>query len=60
VAFSGGGGHGQYHHGPAPFILHIHVNIMPKDLEAKYQVGKKLADLIQLMDRYLAGMGALF
>jgi hypothetical protein len=60
VAFSGGGGHGQYHHGPAPFILHIHVNIMPKDLEAKYRVGKKLEDLVRIVDQYLGAMRALF
>ncbi len=60
VAFSGGGGHGQYHHGPAPFILHIHVNIMPKDLEAQFRVGNKLGDLTHIVEQYLAAMGALF
>jgi hypothetical protein len=60
VAFSGGGRHGQFHHGPAPFILHIHVNIMPKDLEAKYRVGKNVADLIRALDRQLTALGALF
>jgi hypothetical protein len=40
IYFSGGGGpsnappekEGSFHHGPAPYILHIHFNIMPKHL----------------------------
>jgi hypothetical protein len=60
VAFSGGGGGGTFHHGPAPYILHVHVNIMPKDLEARFRVGRSLAAIKQVVADFLAGMGARF
>ena len=45
VGYSGGGSagpgkEGSIHHGPAPFILHLHFNIMPIGLAAQYLVGK--------------------
>ena len=40
IGFSGGGGPrgaiGQFHHGPAPYILHVHFNIMPKEKAEKF------------------------
>ncbi|MEY2893107.1 MAG: hypothetical protein RJA98_3015 [Pseudomonadota bacterium] len=41
IGFSGGGGNahsapGSFHHGPAPYLLHIHFNIMPRALKAQY------------------------
>ena len=47
VGFSGGGSpanptpetRGSLHHGPAPYILHIHVNIMPRALAAQFFAG---------------------
>jgi hypothetical protein len=43
VGFSGGGGPktgnpgpGSFHHGPAPYILHVHFNIMPIDLKEQF------------------------
>jgi hypothetical protein len=47
IGFSGGGSpataapddRGSLHHGPAPYILHIHVNIMPRELAAQFFAG---------------------
>lgn len=39
-AHGGPGGEGSIHHGPAPYILHIHFNIMPNALAAQYFAGK--------------------
>jgi hypothetical protein len=42
VGFSGGGGFpplfpmGSFHHGPAPYVLHLHFNIMPLDLKDRF------------------------
>jgi hypothetical protein len=41
IGFSGGGGNatfgkGSFHHGPEPYILHVHFNIMPIDLKEKF------------------------
>jgi hypothetical protein len=49
IGFSGGGGpanarpdeEGSFHHGPAPYILHIHVNIMPTRLAQQYFAGRE-------------------
>jgi len=48
IGFSGGGGPahaapdqaGSFHHGPFPYILHIHVNIMPRPLAQQYFAGR--------------------
>jgi hypothetical protein len=44
IGFSGAGDtkqqKGSIHHGPAPYLLHIHFNIMPNDLAAQYFAGK--------------------
>jgi len=44
LVFSGGGGHGQFHHGPEPYILHLHINVMPKDLAAVFLTGQRLIE----------------
>jgi hypothetical protein len=41
VGYSGGGGKppfakGSFHHGPEPYVLHIHFNIMPNKLKEKF------------------------
>jgi hypothetical protein len=41
IGFSGGGGDagfskGSFHHGPKPYVLHVHFNIMPIDLKEKF------------------------
>lgn len=45
IRFSGAGGgagmEGSIHHGPAPYILHIHFNIMPNALAGQYFIGKE-------------------
>jgi hypothetical protein len=51
VGFSGGGGHppfekGAFHHGPEPYILHIHFNIMPLKLKEKYDQQVALKKLV--------------
>jgi hypothetical protein len=58
LAFSGGGGGGTYHHGPAPYILHIHVNIMPRDLAAVYLVGERLIKAREVFQSWWAAFGA--
>jgi hypothetical protein len=40
---------GSIHHGPAPYLLHVHFNIMPKLLATAYVVGKKIAPYIELL-----------
>ncbi len=44
IGFSGMGSTkdnpGSIHHGPEPYILHLHFNIMPVSLAAQYLVGK--------------------
>lgn len=60
VGFSGGGNHGQFHHGPAPFILHVHFNIMPLDLRDKYLVGTQVAGLAKKLEDFLASINARF
>ena len=56
LVFSGGGGHGTYHHGPDPYILHEHFNIMPTDLAAVYLVGKKLERAKQIFKQFIDEM----
>lgn len=51
IGFSGGGGQGSFHHGPAPYILHIHVNIMPTDLAAQVFVGDSAPPDLDLGDQ---------
>jgi hypothetical protein len=51
VGFSGGGGHppfqkGSFHHGPQPYILHIHFNIMPIKLKEKFDQQVALKKLV--------------
>ena len=53
IGFSGGGSagpgrEGSIHHGPSPYILHIHFNIMPIDLAAQYIAGKPTPPRIDL------------
>jgi hypothetical protein len=53
IGFSGAGSagpgrEGSIHHGPAPYILHIHFNVMPKLLSTAYIIGKKIAPYIRL------------
>jgi hypothetical protein len=45
---AGPGKEGRIHHGPAPYILHVHFNIMPTLLAGAYITGKKIAPLITL------------
>jgi len=45
LGFAGGysagpGQEGSIHHGPAPYILHVHFNIMPTGLAGQYLAGK--------------------
>jgi hypothetical protein len=40
VQFSGTGAGGSIHHGPAPYILHIHVNVMSQDTAGQTFVGR--------------------
>jgi hypothetical protein len=54
IVFSGGGGHGQYHHGPEPYILHVHINIMPKNLAALYLVGDRLIKARKIFESWWA------
>lgn len=42
-AHDGPGGKGSIHHGPAPYLLHIHFNIMPTALAEKYFADKEEA-----------------
>ncbi|HET6467786.1 MAG TPA: hypothetical protein VFG43_05345 [Geminicoccaceae bacterium] len=55
IGFSGGGSprgavgkEGSIHHGPAPYILHIHFNIMPTSLAGQYLAGKVTPPRIDL------------
>jgi hypothetical protein len=41
----------SFHDGPAPYILHIHVDIMPIKLAAAYASGKLIAPFIDLAHR---------
>jgi hypothetical protein len=47
-AGGGPGGEGSIHHGPAPYILHIHFNIMPNALAGQYFAGKNLRSGLDL------------
>jgi hypothetical protein len=44
IGFAGGapgpGGEGSIHHGPSPYLLHIHFNIMPIEEAAQFIVGR--------------------
>jgi hypothetical protein len=60
IGFSGGGGGGTYHHGPQPYILHLHFNIMPNDLRAKFLVGAALQKAQKAFKAYLQRIDALF
>jgi hypothetical protein len=60
IAFSGGGGGGTYHHGPQPYILHLHLNIMPINLRNKFLVGSTLRKAETAFRAFLAGVDALF
>jgi hypothetical protein len=40
IGYSGGGREGSIHHGPAPYLLHIHFNVMPTGLAGQYIAGK--------------------
>ena len=60
IAFSGGGGGGTYHHGPQPYILHLHFNIMPNDLRARFLVGTALQKAEKAFKDYLTRIDALF
>jgi hypothetical protein len=60
IGFSGGGGGGTYHHGPQPYILHLHFNIMPNDLRAKFLVGAALQKAQKAFKAYLKRIDALF
>ncbi len=51
IGFSGGGGvapfsKGSFHHGPAPYVLHIHFNIMPIDLKENFDQAMALKPLV--------------
>lgn len=52
IRFSGAGGgagmEGSIHHGPAPYILHIHFNIMPNALAGQYFIGKETKPYLDL------------
>jgi hypothetical protein len=60
IGFSGGGGGGTYHHGPQPYILHLHMNIMPGALKTEFLVGAALKKAEQAFQAYLARVDALF
>ena len=61
IVFQGGGGGGTYHHGPEPFILHIHFNIMPKDLAATFLATRDLLEKAhKIFEAYLGRTEALF
>ena len=56
IGFSGGrsagpGQEGSIHHGPAPYLLHIHFNIMPKLLATAYVAGEKIAPFIEFLSK---------
>jgi hypothetical protein len=40
IGFSGGGRDGSIHHGPAPYLLHLHFNIMPRSLAGQFLAGQ--------------------
>jgi hypothetical protein len=46
IQFSGGGGEGSFHHGPSPYILHLHFSIMPIELANQYRGQKAVQDLL--------------
>lgn len=48
IGFSGGGDEGSIHHGPAPYILHVHFNIMPTGLAGQYLAHKARLPSIDL------------
>jgi hypothetical protein len=58
VVLSGGGGRGAYHHGPEPYILHVHFNIMPIALAAAYLVGDRLVRARQIFKEFFDGIAA--
>jgi hypothetical protein len=60
IAFSGGGGRGTYHHGPDPYLLHVHINIMPVDLANKYLVGAALTQAIKKLEDFWQQVNARF
>ena len=52
IGFSGGGGappfeKGSFHHGPAPYVLHIHLNIMPLKLKEKFDQQMALKKIVK-------------
>jgi hypothetical protein len=60
IWFIGGSGGGTHHHGPEPYILHIHFNVMPKDLAARYLATRDLlAEAHKIFEAFLKA-GALF
>jgi len=52
IGFSGMGNTrddpGSIHHGPEPYFLHIHFNIMPRSDAAQYMAGKGTLPYIDL------------
>jgi len=52
IGFSGMGSTkddpGSIHHGPSPYLLHLHFNIMPASLAAQYTAGKGTLPYIDL------------
>jgi hypothetical protein len=60
IAFSGGGGGGSYHHGPNPYLLHVHFNIMPVDLATRFVVGTTLQRAKKALEEFWAKAGAYF
>jgi hypothetical protein len=56
IWFSGGGGEGTFHHGPVPYILHIHFNLMPTDLASNFLVGKLLVKAHSIFDDFIKSL----
>jgi len=55
IGFSGGGGSGQFgkgsfHHGPEPYVLHVHFNIMPVDLKEKFDKAQAMTAVIKRIE----------
>lgn len=61
IVFIGGSHGGTFHHGPEPYILHVHFNIMPKDLADKFLTVRHLeAEAHKIFEAFLGQSGALF
>lgn len=61
IVFVGGSHGGTFHHGPEPYILHVHFNIMPKDLADKFLTVRHLeAEARKIFEAFLGQSGALF